>query len=60
MAPPGRPKKDDAKRQRLQIRLSDESAEKLKRCAEALETTKTEVIEWGIDLVDRKCQGKKP
>lgn len=49
----GRPPKGGEKRnERLEIRLTEKKAAQLKRCAEALKITRTEVIERGIDMVD--------
>ena len=48
----GRPKSNNPKNIRLEIRLDKELSETLERCAEELSTTKTDVIKQGILLVD--------
>lgn len=49
----GRPRKEITKSVNLGLRLTEETAEKLQRCADALGISRTEVIEMGIDLVDK-------
>ncbi len=46
----GRPT-DNPKNIKLQIRISQDTAERLNDCADKLKATKTEVIEKGINLV---------
>lgn len=53
-----RPKSDKSKSLRFEIRMTTETAEKLEYCAEKLETTKTEVIQRGIDLVKSELDKK--
>ena len=54
MAPKiGRPRKEVTKNVALGLRISQETAEKLQRCADALKISRTEVIEKGIDLVEK-------
>lgn len=53
----GRPPKETKKSQLLHIRLTEEMIEKLKDCAVTMRTSRTAVIEHGIDLV-RKELGK--
>ncbi len=48
----GRPRKEITKSVNLGLRLTEETAAKLQRCADALGISRTEVIEKGIDLVD--------
>lgn len=48
----GRPQKEDAKKVKLTLRLNEATAAKLKKCAERLNMTRTEVIEKGIDLMN--------
>ena len=55
----GRPKTEDPKNQQLRIRLRREKREQLERCAAEMDTTKTAVIEHGIDLVEQELQNKK-
>lgn len=47
----GRPPKEVTKNQTVGFRFSQETIEKLKKCAEELNITRTAVIEKGIDLV---------
>ena len=47
----GRPPKEITKNQNIGFRLSQETADKLKECAEVLNVSRTSVIEKGIDLV---------
>lgn len=49
----GRPHKEVTKSVSLGLRLTKETADKLQRCAELLGISQTEVIEKGIDLVDK-------
>lgn len=46
-----RPKSDKSKKLRFEIRMNQETAEKLECCAQMLQTSKTEVIQKGIDMV---------
>jgi len=48
----GRPRKEITKSVNIGLRLTEETAAKLQRCADALGISRTEVIEKGIDLVD--------
>lgn len=54
MAPKiGRPHKEITKNVALGLRISKETAEKLQKCADAMKISRTEVIEKGIDLVEK-------
>lgn len=55
----GRPKIDNPKGERIGIRLRPETLEKLEKCATEMDTTKTAVIEHGIDLVEKEIEGQK-
>ena len=46
----GRPT-DAPKKNRLEIRLTDKQAQTLTECAKALNTTKTEILIKGVELV---------
>ena len=48
----GRPKSENPKNIRLEIRLDKDTNETLERCAKKLSATKTDVIKQGILLVD--------
>ena len=50
----GRPKSENPKNIRLEIRLDKETNAILNRCSERLKLTKTDVIKKGIILVDEK------
>lgn len=52
----GRPKKDVTKSVEIGLRLTKETADKLQRCADEMGTTRTAVIERGIDLVEAELK----
>lgn len=54
----GRPKSDNPKNVRLEIRLTQRDAERLQKCSDALNTTRTGVILKGIDLVEAELNKK--
>ena len=54
-----RHKSDKSKNMRLEIRMSRETADKLTHCAERLNTTKTDVVQRGINLVEKELDEKK-
>lgn len=54
-----RKKSDNSKNLRFEIRLNQETADKLNECAKILNTTKTDVIHKGIDLVESEIQKEK-
>lgn len=58
MSPAGRPKTDNPKNIRLEIRLTQEQNQLLEECAERLNTTKTEVINKGVALVKKELDKK--
>jgi hypothetical protein len=47
----GRPKKENPKNVEIGLRITKGTADKLQKCADILEVSRTEVIEKGIDLV---------
>ena len=49
----GRPHKEITKSVNLGLRLTEETAAKLQRCADTLGISRTQVIEKGIDLVEQ-------
>lgn len=49
----GRPPKEVTKNVSLGLRISKETSDKLQECADTLGISRTEVIERGIDLVDK-------
>lgn len=52
----GRPHKENPKDTRIQIRLDKETLEKLDKCAEKKNTTRSGVIREGIDLVNEELK----
>ena len=56
----GRPRKDVTKNISMGLRISEETARKLKECADILEIPKATVIEKGIDLVHAKIKRETP
>lgn len=57
MSPVGRPKSDNPRNVRLEIRLTEEESNELNECATLLGVTKTDVITKGIKMI--KDQIKK-
>lgn len=56
----GRPPKGEAKKnERIEVRVDSKKAEQLRRCAEIMNTSRAQVIEYGIDLVEAELQKKK-
>lgn len=56
----GRPIKGTSKRdQSLQIRMSKEEMDRLDECARRLDTSRTEVVNKGILMVEKKLDDKK-
>lgn len=53
-----RPKSNDSKHHRFELRLDDEMHEMLEECSVKLETTKTEVINKGIKMVKKELDKK--
>lgn len=51
LSPVGRPKIENPKNVRLEIRLTKEQSEKITECAKKLKMTKTDVLLLGIDKV---------
>lgn len=47
----GRPPKDVTKSVNIGLRITEETSEKLKFCADNLQISRTEVIEKGIDII---------
>lgn len=58
MSPAGRPKTQNPKNIRLEIRLTENENKLLEECAEQLGVTKTEVINRGINLVKEELDKK--
>jgi predicted transcriptional regulator len=47
----GRPPADNPKTETLRVRVDKETVKKLDDCASELETTRSEIVRKGIDLV---------
>lgn len=54
-----RPKSEKSKNMRFEIRINSETADKLKYCSEKLNTTKSDIIHKGIDLVKAEIEKNK-
>ncbi len=54
-----RPKSDRSKNMRFEIRLNQETFKTLEECAKKMNTTKTEVVLKGIDLVKTELDKQK-
>lgn len=52
----GRPHKDVTKSVSIGLRIRQETADKLQKCADTLGISRTEVIEKGIDLVEAEIK----
>lgn len=50
------PKLGESKNVSLQLRITQEVANKLQKCADELSISRTEVIEKGIDLVHKQIK----
>ena len=58
MSPAGRPKVENPKNVRLEIRLTKQENELLEECADRMKATKTDVIKEGVRLVKEKLDKK--
>ena len=47
----GRPPSDDSKKDRIFVRVDKETKDKLEACTQTLDTTRSEVVRKGIDMV---------
>ncbi len=54
MSPAGRPKSENPKNVRLEIRLTKTESQLLEECSRELETTKTDVIVKGIEIIHQR------
>lgn len=55
----GRPKIDDPKAKRIEIRMTEDQLKDLNDCAKELNTTRTEVIMIGVNLVKEMLHENK-
>lgn len=53
-----RPRSDKSKNMRVEIRMDKETSDKLDYCVEKMQSTKTDVIRKGIDLVKSELDKK--
>ncbi len=58
MSPAGRPKIDNPKNERLEIRLTKEEAEDIQYCADKLNVSKSEAIQLGIKKLKEELNKK--
>ena len=58
MSPAGRPRIENPKNIRLEIRLTKDENKLLEECANEMHVTKTEVIKEGVRLVKAKLDKK--
>lgn len=58
MSPAGRPKIENPKSERLEIRLTKAEAEDIRDCANKLNTNKTEAINIGIKMLKEELNKK--
>ena len=54
----GRPKSENSKHKRLEIRLTDDELKLIDNCANTLQTTRTDVVMQGVKLLESKIQDK--
>lgn len=54
----GRPPKDNARKCKLNIRLTEKEADLIQECADALKKTRTDTIMYGITLVKNEIEKK--
>lgn len=47
----GRPPSDNSKKDRLFVRVDQATQDKLEECAQLLDTTRSEVVRKGIDMI---------
>lgn len=52
----GRPKSENPKDTMIRVRMDKETVEQLDRCAEALESTRSEVIRMGIKRIEAEIK----
>ena len=58
MSPAGRPKIENPKNIRLEIRLTQEQSDNLEYCARKLDKNKTDVINLGIQKIKDELEKK--
>lgn len=59
MARMGRPKSVNPQNVRLEIRLTQDEADRLQRCADVLGTTRSDVLKRGIKLIEDTIKANK-
>ncbi len=58
MSPAGRPKIDNPKSERFEIRLTKEEADEIQYCADMLNTSKADAIKLGIKKLKEELNKK--
>lgn len=54
----GRPPKDNPRNVNLNIRITKDEANKIQKCADRLNMTRTDAIMKGIDMVEKEIEHK--
>lgn len=52
----GRPPKSTTKNVNIGLRITEETANKLQKCADTLQISRTQVIEKGIEFVEKSIR----
>lgn len=55
----GRPKKDDARDKKLNIRLRQDELDLIEKCANQLRKSRTDAIMTGVSLLERSLEKQK-
>lgn len=55
----GRPPKENPRNVNLNIRITKKEAEKIQKCADKLNVTRTDAIMKGINLVEKEIEQKE-
>lgn len=59
ISPAGRPPKENPRNVNLNIRITKDEANRIQKCADKLELTRTDTIMRGIGLVEKELKGNK-
>lgn len=59
ISPAGRPPKENPRNVNLNIRITKDEANRIQKCADELELTRTDTIMRGIGLVEKELKGNK-
>ncbi len=55
----GRPKKDDARDKKINIRLRQDELDLIEKCANKLQKSRTDAIMQGVNLLDKSLEKQK-